>query len=112
MPDTRPETRVKRYADLTGNRKRVRIKSRTDNNEAIEYCSDVILGMQVSGLSDGTSESIKTDNKTKIEEEKQKLVRNVEVVVLKNRNGKTGGRVQLKYDAKFNYLRKAPKQPQ
>lgn len=107
MPDTRPETRVKRYADLTGNRKRVRIKSRTDNNEAIEYCSDVILGMQVTGLCDGSTDKAKTDNKAIIEKEKQKNNRRVEVVILKNRNGRTGGHVNLDYDARFNYMRKA-----
>lgn len=60
---------------------------------SIEYSSDVLLALQFSGI----------QNKNfRINEEKKKDIRDVEVVVLKNRNGMTGERVGFDYFAKYN----------
>lgn len=55
---------------------------------AIEYSSDVLLGMQLSGVgSSGFN----------VDEAMKKNPREVELRILKNRNGKTGGKIQLEY---------------
>jgi replicative DNA helicase len=63
---------------------------------AIEYSSDVLIGLQLKGVG---SDGFDVDNN------KKKEPRNVELVVLKNRNGETGGRIFFDYYARFNYFR-------
>ena len=63
---------------------------------AIEYGSDVLMGLQVQGMDE------KQDNQKKITQEKQHAIRNVEVKILKNRNGQTGDKIGLRYYALFN----------
>ncbi|MBR3046027.1 MAG: toprim domain-containing protein [Oscillospiraceae bacterium] len=63
---------------------------------AIEYGSDVLMGLQVQGMDE------KQDNQKKIAQEKQHAIRNVEVKILKNRNGQTGDKIGLRYYALFN----------
>lgn len=60
---------------------------------AIEYSSDVLIGLQLSGA--GTAGFDAT-------EEKAKDPREIELIVLKNRNGAVGGKVGFKYYPKFN----------
>lgn len=62
---------------------------------AIEYSSDVLIGLQLSGT--GTSGF--DVNKAKKEEPRQ-----IEAKILKNRNGKTGETIAFKYYPKFNYF--------
>lgn len=66
---------------------------------AIEYGSDVLIGLQVQGAGRKLNAQ---DNLRKIEECKEHAIRNVELKILKNRNGQTGGRVGLRYYALFN----------
>lgn len=61
---------------------------------AIEYSSDVLIGLQLK----------KSDNETP-DEAKKKNPRNVELVVLKNRNGKVGEKVEFEYYPYFNYFK-------
>ena len=62
---------------------------------AIEYSSDVLIGLQLAGAGD------KDFNATI---EKQRSPRNIELVILKNRNGKTGDKLIFKYYPPFNYF--------
>ena len=66
---------------------------------AIEYGSDVLIGLQVQGAGGKLTPQ---DNMKKIEECKEHAIRNVELKVLKNRNGQTGGKIGLRYYALFN----------
>lgn len=63
---------------------------------AIEYSSDVLLGLQLDGAGkkdfDATAE-------------KRKTPRQVEMVVLKNRNGAVGERIGMEYYPMFNYFK-------
>lgn len=71
---------------------------------AIEYGSDVLLGLQPRGLEDGTTPKEAKANKKAIEEEKRKAERSLEIKILKNRSGATGQRIPFTYNAKFNYF--------
>lgn len=62
---------------------------------AIEYTSDILLGLQFVGMDeDGFN----------VKDAKRKMVREIELHVLKNRKGKTGSVVSFDYFAAFNYL--------
>ncbi|MFI3272823.1 MAG: DnaB-like helicase C-terminal domain-containing protein [Pseudomonadota bacterium] len=63
---------------------------------AIEYSSDVLLGLQLKGAGDKDFDAT---------EAKRKSPREVELVVLKNRNGRVGGKVDFQYYPLFNYFR-------
>jgi len=63
---------------------------------AIEYGSDVLIGLQLKGA--GTSGFNSTDAK-------RRDPREIELVILKNRNGKTGGRIAYNYYPLFNYFK-------
>ena len=61
---------------------------------AIEYSSDVLFGMQLEGVGKKDFD---------VEKAKGENPRKVELVILKNRNGKTGGKVCFDYYAMFSY---------
>ncbi len=63
---------------------------------AIEYSSDVLLGLQLKGAGEKDFDAT---------EAKRKSPREVELVVLKNRNGRVGGKVEFLYYPLFNYFR-------
>ncbi len=62
---------------------------------AIEYSSDVLLGLQLKGA--GTKNF-------DVDEAKRRFPREIELKVLKNRNGQTGGVIGLQFYAKYNYF--------
>lgn len=62
---------------------------------AIEYSSDVLIGLQLKGAGD------KEFNQN---EAKKKDPREIELVILKNRNGRTGEKLGYKYYPLFNYF--------
>jgi len=64
---------------------------------AIEYASDVLIGLQF----------VNQDENTNLTEEKKKVKRTVEAVILKNRNGQTGGKLQYTYYTPFNLFSEA-----
>lgn len=66
---------------------------------AIEYGSDVLIGLQVQGLGGKLAAQ---ENQKKIQQCKEHAVRNVELKILKNRNGRTGTKIGLRYYAMFN----------
>lgn len=61
---------------------------------ALEYSADVLLALQF--WKDPAKEYMNPD------EEKQKNPRKIELKILKNRNGKTGGTLPYYFDARFN----------
>ena len=60
---------------------------------AIEYGSDVLIGLQLKGAG---------DNDFDVDFAKQQDPRKVEARILKNRNGQTGGSIDFNYTPKFN----------
>ena len=62
---------------------------------AIEYSSDVLIGLQLKGAGEKNFD---------VDEAKRNNPRAVELVILKNRNGKTGSRLEYKYYPLFNYF--------
>ena len=65
---------------------------------AVEYSSDVLIGLQLKGAGSKSFDAT---------EEKRKNPRSVELIVLKNRNGSVGDKVELQYYPMFNYFREA-----
>lgn len=65
---------------------------------AIEYSSDVLIGLQFKGAGKANG---KNDQAT---EAKKKDPREIELVILKNRNGRVGDKIEYKYYPKFNYF--------
>ena len=63
---------------------------------ALEYSSDVLMGLQLEGVG---SENFD------VNEAKSKDPREVELVILKNRNGATGEKLSFKYYPRFNYFK-------
>ena len=63
----------------------------------IEYSADVLFGLQLKGVEgqDFDAEKAKSDNPRKIE-----------LKILKNRNGKTGGSIFFEYYPEFNYFKR------
>ncbi len=62
---------------------------------AIEYSADVLMGLQLEGAGTGDFN---------VENAKAQYPRNVELKILKNRNGATGGSLCFQYYPKFNYF--------
>lgn len=74
----------------------------------IEYSADVVLGLEFAARDEyiSTSKGGKTTiNQEKFDKRKQENPRRVEMVVLKNRTGKTGGHIYFKFDAQHNAYR-------
>lgn len=71
---------------------------------AIEYGSDVLLALQVPDLETGETPKDIKSNKEIIDREGQKEEKTIELKVIKNRSGRKGQRIKLKYNAKFNYF--------
>lgn len=64
----------------------------------IEYTSNAVFGLQLKGVAEATAKPFD------VNKAKAKNPRNIELVVLKNRNGKTGGTLNYDYYAMFNYF--------
>lgn len=84
---------------------------------AIEYSSDVLIGLQFSKQREVDEHNRnKRTNEPKlivnVDEEKGKDPREIELKILKNRNGATGGSIDYDYYPLFNYfVEKEPTQP-
>lgn len=68
---------------------------------AIEYSSDVLMGLQLKGAGTASFD---------VNEAKRKDVREIELVILKNRNGRTGDSLSFKFYPMFNYFEEARQQ--
>lgn len=62
---------------------------------AIEYSSDILIGLQLKGAGEKDFDPTKA---------KSQNPRKVELVILKNRNGSTGGKVPFEFYPMFNYF--------
>ena len=62
---------------------------------AIEYSSDILIGLQLKGAGDKDFDPT---------EAKKKNPRAIELVILKNRNGQTGTKIPLEFYPLFNYF--------
>lgn len=74
---------------------------------AIEYSSDVLIGMQLEGVGE-TYKDGKNRVKLKdfdVDKAKAETPRKVEVVILKNRNGVTGKKISYDFYSKYNYFK-------
>ncbi len=68
---------------------------------AIEYTSDCIIGLQPQGMETGDSDKVRAENRKRIKACKESNFREIEAVVLKNRNGGLGTAL-LEYRTLFN----------
>jgi replicative DNA helicase len=62
---------------------------------AIEYSSDVLLGLQFKGAGPNLNDT----------EARRKNPRDIQLKVLKNRNGQTGDTIDFTYYSMFNYFK-------
>jgi replicative DNA helicase len=74
---------------------------------AIEYSSDVLIGMQFEAIggnnsNDSVNTKITSDN---IDRLKREDIRKIELKILKNRNGATGDSIMYDYYPVFNYFK-------
>ena len=69
---------------------------------AIEYGSDVLIALQPQGMQPGYTKTEQKKNADLVKKCKASAERSVEAVILKNRNGKTGGKVGFVYYSLFN----------
>ena len=69
---------------------------------AIEYSTDVLIGLQLKGIENRNFD---------IDQAKSKNPREVEAVILKNRNGRTGGKIEFDFYAMFNYFAESDAAP-
>jgi replicative DNA helicase len=67
---------------------------------AIEYSSDVLIGLQFKGVGESGFDA---------NEAKSRNPREVELVILKNRNGQTGTKLELDFYAMFNFFEERKK---
>lgn len=75
---------------------------------AIEYGTDVVMAIQPQGMARGSSYKAKAHNAKVTNNCKAKETRYIEVVVLKNRNGKTNWKAGFRYFAPYNYIEVDP----
>jgi replicative DNA helicase len=62
---------------------------------AIEYSSDVLIGLQLEGAGNDSFDATAA---------KRKNPRDIELVVLKNRNGRVGDKIKYQYYPMFNFF--------
>lgn len=72
---------------------------------AIEYSSDVLIGVQPQGMKEGSDKQTVEDNRRKMNECKAASTREVELVILKNRHGAANAVTPLSYNPMFNSFR-------
>lgn len=65
---------------------------------SVEFGSDVIWGLQLKGVGSSGFD---------VNTAKNKNPREIELVILKNRNGSTGGTLSFEYYPMFNYFKEA-----
>lgn len=69
---------------------------------AIEYGSDVLIALQPQGMKPGVTAVEQRENNKLVKDCKASDERKLEAVILKNRNGRTGGKVKFIYYSLFN----------
>ena len=74
---------------------------------AIEYGSDVLIGLQPKAMDNSETKQGKKENEDRMKNCKKQDARDVELIILKNRNGKTNEIINFKYLAMYNYFAEA-----
>ena len=74
---------------------------------SLEYSADVLLALQPEGMIEGEDNKAKKNNIETVKNCKAATERNVELVILKNRNGSTNKTLSFKYFAMFNCFEEA-----
>lgn len=74
-------------------------------SSGIEYGSDVLMALQPKGITPGYTKRDIQENARIVKECKRSTTRQIELVILKNRNGRTGLKVDFEYKALFNYFK-------
>lgn len=74
---------------------------------AIEYSSDVLIGLQPMGMKAAGSDKEKAENARTLDSCKTAPERRIELKVLKNRHGRTNGTIEYKYIPMFNWFDEA-----
>lgn len=72
---------------------------------SLEYGSDILLALQPKGITSSYTKKDIQENARIIKECKRSTTRKIELVILKNRNGRTGLKVDFEYKALFNYFK-------
>jgi replicative DNA helicase len=70
----------------------------------IEYSADVIMGLNLQEVHEIQSITKITEKQSRLDAAKRKLPRDVELVILKNRNGSPWVSIPFQYFARFNYF--------
>jgi replicative DNA helicase len=77
---------------------------------AIEYSSDILLGLQLAGMDElSQSDSKRTETTKQIEAKKSADPRKAQLKILKNRTGKVGASLYYDYYSMFNMFRESIK---
>jgi replicative DNA helicase len=69
---------------------------------AIEYSSDVIIGLQLKGIDEIAGMKTETDKRNRINDLKMKYPREIELVTLKQRDGVAFAKQDFRYFPKYN----------
>ena len=78
----------------------------------IEYSADVVIGLQLYAINTmPTGKDKENDRREHLNKAKSEIPREIEIVILKNRNGRTGGTHLYKYDPKYNLFIEADEIP-
>ena len=72
---------------------------------AIEYSADVVMGLQLAVMKDIKANASQNEKREKINEAKNEIPRRVQLIGLKNRNGKSYFECEFEYYSAFNYFR-------
>lgn len=78
---------------------------------SIEFTSDVLMAIQPAGMKSGTDTSTQKINAELVKTCKAAKVREIELKILKQRNGQTGSNVKFNYHAYFNYFEEDKAKP-
>lgn len=82
---------------------------------AVEYSADLVLGLQLKCLEEdlfnGNAQGKIKEKRERIKECKSANPRQIQLVILKNRNGKTGDTIDFKYYPEFNLFEEGELQP-
>lgn len=69
---------------------------------AIEYSSDVVIGLQLKGIDEISGLKTETEKRNRINDLKMKYPREIELVTLKQRDGVAFGKQDFRYFSKYN----------
>jgi replicative DNA helicase len=71
---------------------------------AIEYGADVVLGLQLSGITEIAELKKESEKRERVNKLKSEMPRSVDLVVLKQRNGVSFARMLYFYEPRYNYF--------